>query len=250
MACGCGYDDVGTKCTGTIQPGTANLVRYITQRFGGTSYGIYNCRTVRKTPNLVGAGLSFHAEGRALDHYFSSSVRKQEVIQWAINNCSTWGIQEIIDYSGNRRWTASRGWRFFDGGGNKHIHISQNWCGALNGYQPQPTPDPVPVPEPEDEDDMIIIEDPLKPIGFQKPGREPYFAIDVKGKKLLGFNGSAVAGDKDAAAFGFRYIDIPSTAEIQGGYLKRYDESGNLIKNPRTIVITAWDGGTFHFKIN
>ncbi len=122
--------DKPTACTSGPQEGTVELSKYIMSKFGASSMGIFNCRSVRG-----GSSLSLHGEGRAFDAGLNANNPEQKkrgdsLFQWVISNAPSIGAQEVI---WNRQiWTPSKGIRAYTGTSphTDHVHIGQNWSGA------------------------------------------------------------------------------------------------------------------------
>jgi hypothetical protein len=96
--------------------------------------GIYNCRNARGTSTP-----SIHSDGRAWDAHFDQPGRglrnpKGDLLaNWCVENHVRFNIQCVI---WNRRiWSSTRNyWRTYSGVNPHldHVHIEQNWDGALS----------------------------------------------------------------------------------------------------------------------
>jgi hypothetical protein len=100
-------------------PGASALMGVLTDKFGGTSGGIYNYRNIRG-----GDSLSVHAEGRAGDLMVPvGAPLGDNVSSWLEANADRLGIQRII-WKG-RSWDRKRRvWRDYNGVNphNDHVH--------------------------------------------------------------------------------------------------------------------------------
>lgn len=130
------YDEVGTKCSGHQQPGTAELARavMVTRSSIGTD-GVYNCRPIRVHGSTT---LSFHAEGRAWDAHIYHRADGDWLANFFLTHHADLGVQEIIWWG--RRWDVqSNMWRAYRGDDDHHthVHVSQNWDGARDLTYPR-----------------------------------------------------------------------------------------------------------------
>jgi hypothetical protein len=103
------YDDVGSKCTGSLTSGAKALGDYVKLNFKGvTDYGGYSCR--RNTANRK--KLSVHAVGRALDisikrlNGAADNTKGDAVANYLISHAEEIGIQLVI--WDNSVWIAQR----------------------------------------------------------------------------------------------------------------------------------------------
>ena len=103
------YDDVGSRCTGTLTSGAKALGDYVKLNFKGvTGYGGYDCR--KNTANK--SKLSVHAVGRALDisikrlNGAADNTKGDAVANYLIAHAEEIGIQLVI--WDNSVWIAQR----------------------------------------------------------------------------------------------------------------------------------------------
>lgn len=148
-----GYDDIGNKCLGHAQPGTEHLRDAIIDRFGGSSLGVYVCRTQHGSSNL-----SAHGEGRAYDHAWTDQATGQAIADELVAHNADLGLQVVIWW--HRIWSYTKGWHAYTGPDphTGHLHIEHNWSGAndltyaaakaaLTPHHPQPQPEDSDMPK-------------------------------------------------------------------------------------------------------
>ena len=101
-------------------PNLQALAKYLNERWGLKSLGIYNRRPIRG-----GTAWSSHAFGAALDAGFTNrTVIDAEVLPFLIAYSEELGIQRIHDYQNKRYWEAGRGWvKRSAGQGGAWLHI-------------------------------------------------------------------------------------------------------------------------------
>jgi hypothetical protein len=101
-------------------PNLQALAKYLNERWGLKSLGIYNRRPIRG-----GTAWSSHAFGAALDAGFTNrTVIDAEVLPFLIAYSEELGIQRIHDYQNKRYWEAGRGWvKRSPGQGDAWLHI-------------------------------------------------------------------------------------------------------------------------------
>lgn len=101
-------------------PNLQALAKYLHDRWGLKSLGIYNRRPIRG-----GTAWSSHAYGAALDAGFTNrTVVDDEILPFLIGYSEELGIQRIHDYQKKRYWEAGRGWvKRSPGDGGAWLHI-------------------------------------------------------------------------------------------------------------------------------
>jgi hypothetical protein len=141
-----GYDPIGNRCLGHVQPGTRALSEAVLAKWGGSSDGIYNCRNVRG-----GTSKSAHAEGRAYDHHWTNEKSGFEIANALVALNDQLGIQVVIFWG--RIWSYTKGWHAYTGDDphHTHLHIEQNWSGATELMLPEANR----VLNPQGDDDML-----------------------------------------------------------------------------------------------
>ncbi len=128
-----GYDDIKPACSGHAQAGTTALSHVIQDIWGGASDGIYNCRPVRGESDQKKYP-SAHGEGRAYDHAWVDAHSGFEIANRIVDHNAALGVQAVIWY--RKIWSYNHelgGWRDYHGKNphTDHIHVEQNWSGAL-----------------------------------------------------------------------------------------------------------------------
>jgi hypothetical protein len=120
-------DPAGNTCLGIAQPGRRRLQQFILGRWGGSSLGIYNCRTIRE-----GHTLSLHAEGRAFDWATPSRTAFDDAASFLVANADALNVQAVHDYANQKLWRPDRGWHSgkIGKGVAGEMHVERNWAGA------------------------------------------------------------------------------------------------------------------------
>ncbi len=120
------YTYPGSRCTGSLLPGSAKLGKFLVQNFAGAKYYQgYNCRSIRG-----GSGLSMHSVGRAVDVFIplhrgqADNDLGDPVANYLVENAEALGIQFII--WDRTKWSGSysgRKDRYYDGVHPHHDHL-------------------------------------------------------------------------------------------------------------------------------
>ena len=120
------YTYPGSRCTGSLLPGSAKLGKFLVKNFAGAKfYQGYNCRSIRG-----GSGLSMHAVGRAVDVFIplhrgqADNDLGDPVANYLVENAEALGIQFII--WDRTKWSGSysgRKDRYYDGVHPHHDHL-------------------------------------------------------------------------------------------------------------------------------
>ena len=178
------WEAAASRCSGKVQPGSAELMAWAVETYGKRglrNWGIYNCRTT-----VGGTNRSIHGDGRACDFGFPLVNNRANPVGWEVVNAllphvRALGIQMII--WDRRIWSARTPNGAPYGGSGKsphidHIHVEQTWNSARTLTRervrqivrvpapkpPAPTPAPKPPPpapappvDQEDDDDMATF---------------------------------------------------------------------------------------------
>lgn len=124
------YDEAGSKCSGKVLPGTANLRAVVDELIPEAGdLGAYNCR-----PKRTSSKMSLHGVGRAWDLGTSTLAFNAEIAEFLVAVAPLLGIQRVIAYgkrvdgtTGPREWDSRVGervWERYSGPSHKdHNHI-------------------------------------------------------------------------------------------------------------------------------
>lgn len=152
-------EPVGSECSGREQPGTRVLLETLTDAFSASSLGIYNCRQ-----STGGAGLSVHAEGRALDLRpddwsadYASAIGNNVLVALG-ENAEALGIQRVIWWEHIYDEDSPLG-RPYRGSSphHDHLHIEQTWDAARTLDRARAEALLLPPHDPSPEDGMLLL---------------------------------------------------------------------------------------------
>ena len=146
---------------GGCQPGLVELRRFLQTSY--TSAIFAGCYADRAISGATAPSL--HRDGRALDINFGRPEQFVVALAELVNIGERIGVQQILDYRGNRSWRPGRGWRAWTApAGRTHLHIEMTIEAAADRRPivarlrpPAPIPPPPISPPPPiapTEDDM------------------------------------------------------------------------------------------------